>query len=242
MSIAWNLDPGRRRPWGGKSWTQPLCLTSRCYILGHCVSVKHICVFCCRVVVKERAEKCPSHSSVYSESCVWSNCSAKEKASEHSSGLLSSRSRSVNNTHSKKGWLRYVDMTLVKSFPLFCSGPALCRSAHRHDLFHLCCDRHAGESLIKLIQDRSFKLGHFHQLELISLMLTEQNGLFLTKCTVFYLQTFGKVAIDDNTHINRNCNFQTFFMAVLVLFRWDILARKRLWLSVFSKFHRSNII
>lgn len=30
---------------------------------------------------------------------------------------------------------------------------------------------------------------------------------------------FGKVAIDDNTNINRNCNFQTFFMAVLVLFR-----------------------
>lgn len=30
---------------------------------------------------------------------------------------------------------------------------------------------------------------------------------------------FGKVAVDDNTNINRNCNFQTFFMAVLVLFR-----------------------
>uniref|UniRef100_A0A3Q3NP68 Voltage-dependent L-type calcium channel subunit alpha n=1 Tax=Mastacembelus armatus TaxID=205130 RepID=A0A3Q3NP68_9TELE len=36
---------------------------------------------------------------------------------------------------------------------------------------------------------------------------------------VIGMQTFGKVAIDDNTHINRNCNFQTFFMAVLVLFR-----------------------
>lgn len=33
-------------------------------------------------------------------------------------------------------------------------------------------------------------------------------------------QTFGKVAVDENTHINRNCNFQTFFMAVLLLFRW----------------------
>lgn len=32
-------------------------------------------------------------------------------------------------------------------------------------------------------------------------------------------QMFGKVAVDDNTNINRNCNFQTFFMAVLVLFR-----------------------
>uniref|UniRef100_A0A4W6E0P6 Voltage-dependent L-type calcium channel subunit alpha n=1 Tax=Lates calcarifer TaxID=8187 RepID=A0A4W6E0P6_LATCA len=36
---------------------------------------------------------------------------------------------------------------------------------------------------------------------------------------VIGMQTFGKVAVDDNTHINRNCNFQTFFMAVLVLFR-----------------------
>uniref|UniRef100_A0A8C2X8S7 Voltage-dependent L-type calcium channel subunit alpha n=1 Tax=Cyclopterus lumpus TaxID=8103 RepID=A0A8C2X8S7_CYCLU len=36
---------------------------------------------------------------------------------------------------------------------------------------------------------------------------------------VIGMQSFGKVAIDDDTHINRNCNFQTFFMAVLVLFR-----------------------
>ncbi|KAF7661099.1 hypothetical protein LDENG_00269790 [Lucifuga dentata] len=36
---------------------------------------------------------------------------------------------------------------------------------------------------------------------------------------VIGMQTFGKVAIDDSTEINRNCNFQTFFMAVLVLFR-----------------------
>lgn len=35
----------------------------------------------------------------------------------------------------------------------------------------------------------------------------------------FAAQMFGKVAVDDNTDINRNCNFQTFFMAVLVLFR-----------------------
>ncbi|XP_017265131.1 voltage-dependent L-type calcium channel subunit alpha-1D isoform X2 [Kryptolebias marmoratus] len=36
---------------------------------------------------------------------------------------------------------------------------------------------------------------------------------------VIGMQMFGKIAIDDNTEINRNCNFQTFFMAVLVLFR-----------------------
>ncbi|KAL3059582.1 hypothetical protein OYC64_014234 [Pagothenia borchgrevinki] len=36
---------------------------------------------------------------------------------------------------------------------------------------------------------------------------------------VIGMQSFGKVAIDEETHINRNCNFQTFFMACLVLFR-----------------------
>uniref|UniRef100_A0A3P9DLK7 Voltage-dependent calcium channel alpha-1 subunit IQ domain-containing protein n=1 Tax=Maylandia zebra TaxID=106582 RepID=A0A3P9DLK7_9CICH len=35
---------------------------------------------------------------------------------------------------------------------------------------------------------------------------------------VIGMQMFGKVAVDEDTHINRNCNFQTFFMAVLVLF------------------------
>ncbi|XP_076847620.1 voltage-dependent L-type calcium channel subunit alpha-1D [Brachyhypopomus gauderio] len=36
---------------------------------------------------------------------------------------------------------------------------------------------------------------------------------------VIGMQTFGKIAIDDNTELNRNNNFQTFFMAVLLLFR-----------------------
>ncbi|XP_056278035.1 voltage-dependent L-type calcium channel subunit alpha-1D [Pseudoliparis swirei] len=48
-------------------------------------------------------------------------------------------------------------------------------------------------------------------------------GLFIAMIFFIYavigMQSFGKVAIDDDTHINRNCNFQTFFMAVLVLFR-----------------------
>lgn len=39
------------------------------------------------------------------------------------------------------------------------------------------------------------------------------------RVTIWSPQMFGKVAVDDNTNINRNCNFQTFFMAVLVLFR-----------------------
>uniref|UniRef100_A0A8C1Z6J3 Voltage-dependent L-type calcium channel subunit alpha n=1 Tax=Cyprinus carpio TaxID=7962 RepID=A0A8C1Z6J3_CYPCA len=36
---------------------------------------------------------------------------------------------------------------------------------------------------------------------------------------VIGMQTFGKIAIDDSTELNRNNNFQTFFMAVLLLFR-----------------------
>ncbi|KAK6308232.1 hypothetical protein J4Q44_G00215030 [Coregonus suidteri] len=36
---------------------------------------------------------------------------------------------------------------------------------------------------------------------------------------VIGMQTFGKIAIDDNSQINRNNNFQTFFMSVLLLFR-----------------------
>ena len=33
------------------------------------------------------------------------------------------------------------------------------------------------------------------------------------------LQVFGKIAMVDGTHINRNNNFQTFPQAVLLLFR-----------------------
>lgn len=34
------------------------------------------------------------------------------------------------------------------------------------------------------------------------------------------LQMFGKIALVDGTQINRNCNFQTFPQAVLLLFRF----------------------
>lgn len=36
---------------------------------------------------------------------------------------------------------------------------------------------------------------------------------------LFVWQVFGKVAMVDGTHINRNNNFQTFPQAVLLLFR-----------------------
>lgn len=35
------------------------------------------------------------------------------------------------------------------------------------------------------------------------------------------IQMFGKIALRDNTEINRNNNFQTFPQAVLLLFRWE---------------------
>ena len=40
-------------------------------------------------------------------------------------------------------------------------------------------------------------------------------------CVIFVLQVFGKVAMVDGTHINRNNNFQTFPQAVLLLFRCE---------------------
>lgn len=42
--------------------------------------------------------------------------------------------------------------------------------------------------------------------------VADSNGLF-------YFQIFGRIAIDDETTINRNNNFQTFSQAVLILFR-----------------------
>lgn len=49
--------------------------------------------------VKVRVGKCPSRSSVCSESCGWSNCSVKAKAFGPSSGRLSSPSRSVRRSN-----------------------------------------------------------------------------------------------------------------------------------------------
>lgn len=40
-------------------------------------------------------------------------------------------------------------------------------------------------------------------------------------CRTWSFQVFGKVAMVDGTHINRNNNFQTFPQAVLLLFRWE---------------------
>ena len=36
---------------------------------------------------------------------------------------------------------------------------------------------------------------------------------------VIGMQVFGKIALDSATEIHRNNNFQTFFQAILVLFR-----------------------
>ena len=39
---------------------------------------------------------------------------------------------------------------------------------------------------------------------------------------VIGMQMFGKIAMDDDTAIDSNNNFQTFFNSLLVLFRWEI--------------------
>lgn len=48
---------------------------------------------------------------------------------------------------------------------------------------------------------------------------------------IFLLQVFGKVAMVDGTHINRNNNFQTFPQAVLLLFRcagvWGVRGHRK---------------
>lgn len=63
---------------------------------------------------------------------------------------------------------------------------------------------------------------------------------------MFVSQMFGKVAMVDGTHINRNNNFQTFPQAVLLLFRCAGLSdRDSLYFSVFltcSGFHFISVI
>lgn len=100
-----------------------MCEYSNTFAFFLCVNTFFF--FCSRVVAKAKVEKCPSHSSVCSEFWGWSNCSAKEKAFEPSSGLLSSPSRSVQrrvrNSHHAKGFLQYVHSRT----PLFYSPQAL---------------------------------------------------------------------------------------------------------------------
>jgi hypothetical protein len=73
-------------------------------------------------------------------------------------------------------------------------GAALRRSTHCHALFHLRRHWHAGMS---------------SKSKQIEFRLIENQSL----------QMFGKIALDSETAIHRNNNFQTFPQAVLVLFR-----------------------
>lgn len=79
--------------------------------------------FLSRVVGKENMGKCPSRSSVYSECWGWLNCSAKERAFELFSGLLSSRCRSASPHNVKcRLWRCHGDLLTV--FLLLCSWPS----------------------------------------------------------------------------------------------------------------------
>ncbi|XP_060787411.1 voltage-dependent L-type calcium channel subunit alpha-1D isoform X1 [Neoarius graeffei] len=59
----------------------------------------------------------------------------------------------------------------------------------------------------------------FRVMRLVKLLSKGEGIRTLLWTFVKSLQTFGKIAIDDDTELNRNNNFQTFFMAVLLLFR-----------------------
>lgn len=60
---------------------------------------------------KEKAGKCPSHSSVCSECWGWWSCSAKVKAFELFSGLSSNPSRSVSHRAKLNTWRQRADFS-----------------------------------------------------------------------------------------------------------------------------------
>lgn len=37
-----------------------------------------------------------------------------------------------------------------------------------------------------------------------------------------FLQVFGNIKLDDESHINQHNNFKTFFSALMLLFRWGL--------------------
>lgn len=90
------------------------------------------------------------------------------------------------------------------------TGSAVRRSSDRHALLHLRCNRHAGQypsvaHVAHVVHDATSSVE-----SCVWLLL-----LFFHTLS----QVFGKVAMVDGTHINRNNNFQTFPQAVLLLFR-----------------------
>lgn len=54
------------------------------------------------------------------------------------------------------------------------------------------------------------------------------------------IQMFGKIALRDNTEINRNNNFQTFPQAVLLLFRWGSLLIFILFIFSINNFYHEH--
>ena len=55
-----------------------------------------------------------------------------------------------------------------------------------------------------------------------SLLFSTLGVLRMIFCNVFvFLQMFGRIAVDSETAINRNNNFQTFPQSLMVLFRYS---------------------
>ncbi len=101
--------------------------------------------------------------------------------------------------------LREILKSLILIFFYFLSsllpeGSAICCSSDSHAVLHLRCHWHAGKIFFLCLSRVNKVTGKF-------------------TCAIFVLQVFGKVAMVDGTHINRNNNFQTFPQAVLLLFR-----------------------
>ena len=66
-----------------------------------------------------------------------------------------------------------------------------------------------------LLKNRKYEEYKFQALPYVALLIV----LLFFIYAVIGMQVFGKIALDDSTEIHRNNNFQTFFSAVLVLFR-----------------------
>lgn len=138
----------------------------------------------------------PSHSSDFSESCVWSNCWIVQRASATCFGPSSSPSRFV--CWSSSVW--FSTLLVLTVFPSL--GSPSRSSAHRDALLYLRCHWDAGTRLYIYFKGKKY----------------DTIWWWNYKLTVF--QIFGKVALVDGSQINRNNNFQTFPQAVLMLFRW----------------------
>lgn len=61
--------------------------------------------------------------------------------------------------------------------------------------------------------------------------------IILLKQPVF-MQVFGNIKLNDESHINQHNNFKTFFSALMLLFRWARLLGSLFFLNACGSFSR----